>query len=131
MSEHEPVQPAPPPPASLPPESLPPAPVNMPQFEQAAPPAKPVAPVAKPAPQHFGAGVCPRCGSQDFSKGALLTYGTRFRPAYYKPARLSLFRLHNMLRPFRRLVEVEAQACRSCGLVLFQIDPARLAKIDK
>lgn len=131
MSEHESVQPAPPPPpASLPPESLPPAPVNMPQFAQAAPPVAPVS-AAQPAPQHFGAGVCPRCGSRDLSKGALLTYGTRFRPAYYKPARLSLFRLHNMLRPFRRLVEVEAQACRSCGLVLFQIDPARLAKIDK
>ena len=81
-------------------------------------------------PQPFGPDCCPRCGGQDFASGQLLTYGGRFRPAYYKPRRLSFFRLNNLLRPFRALAEVEAQVCRSCGLVLCQVEPERLARLE-
>ena len=76
-----------------------------------------------------GPGHCPRCGGTDFATGALLTYSGKFRPAYYKPGRLSRFRLNNLLRPFRALAEVEALACRTCGLIIFQVDPTRLARI--
>ena len=94
----------------------------MPQFAQATRPA---------VPQPAGVGVCPRCGGADFGKGGLVTYGTRFRPAYYRPSRFSLRRLHNALFPFRNLVEVEAQVCRACGLVLLQVDTERLEQIER
>jgi hypothetical protein len=81
-------------------------------------------------PQPFGPDHCPRCGGQDFVSGQLLSYGGRFRPAYYKPRRLSFFRLNNLLRPFRALAEVEALVCRTCGLVLCQVDTERLARIE-
>lgn len=119
---------------------LPPAPLEPPEFAQAGP-EMPVPPPAQEAtrpagpaalaPTPFGAGRCPRCGGTDFGKGSLFTYGTRFRPAYYKPARLSLFWLHTLLRPFRALIEVEAQACRRCGLLLLQVDTAQLERLER
>jgi len=107
----------PPPPAQA---VVPPAPVEMPAFAEAG------------APQPFGPGTCPRCGNQAFGSGQLVTYsGTDFRPGFYKPARFSLRRLRNALRPFRRLVQVEAQVCRTCGLVLFQVDVDRLEQAER
>lgn len=87
-------------------------------------------PAVSAAPQPFGS-ACPRCGGSDFSEGALISYGTRFRPAYYKPARRSIFTLHNALRPFRRLAEVQARVCRQCGYVVFEVDTERLNRIDR
>ncbi len=96
----------------------------------------PPAPQSIPAPAasertHFGAGHCPRCGGTDFGKGTLINYGDRFRPAYYKPSRLSFRRLHNLFRPFRRVSEVEAQVCRNCGMVMLQVDIDRLRDVEE
>lgn len=74
---------------------------------------------------------CARCGSTNLGSGALLTYGDRFRPAYYRPSRLSIRRLHNLLRPFRAVVEVQAKVCRECGLLALQVNPQKLKQIEK
>lgn len=79
----------------------------------------------------FGPGRCPRCGSSDLGMGKLFTYSSTFRPAFYKPSRLGLFRLKNMLRPLRAMAEVEALACRRCGMLIFQVDTDRLAHIER
>lgn len=121
------VPPAPPPtmppatPPSLPPQAvLPPAPVQMPSFAEVS------------APRPFGQGVCPRCGGQTFGSGQLVTESSiDFKPAYYKPARFSLRRLRNALRPKRRLVPIEAQVCRTCGLIQFQVDVDRLEEVER
>lgn len=88
-----------------------------------------------PAGSHHAAsqqGACARCGGTDFGQGTLVGYDglTKFRPAHFKPAGLSFFRLHNALRPRRKLAEVEAQVCRGCGLVIFQVDVEKLAKVE-
>ncbi|MBN2471878.1 MAG: hypothetical protein JXN59_14240 [Anaerolineae bacterium] len=90
-----------------------------------------VGPAESPVGPHFRTDVCPRCGQLDFSKGTVLSYGRDFRPAYYKPAGLSWRRLRSMLRPFRHLVEVEAQVCRHCGLVSLQVDTDALRRIEE
>lgn len=77
-------------------------------------------------------GSCPRCGATDFGQGTLVGYDgqTKYRPAQFKPAGLSFFRLHNALRPRRKLAQVEAQVCRRCGLVMFQVNVDKLAKVE-
>lgn len=112
------------------------APPSLPSDDQPsavdAPP--PPAEVPEAAPRvgpHFRTDICPRCGQSEFSKGSVISYGRDFRAVYFKPARLSWRRLGWMLRPFRQLVEVEAQVCRHCGLVSLQIDPEGLQQIEK
>jgi hypothetical protein len=124
------------------PEPMPEEPVLWPaEAAEATAPAQPTAPMpvppppapmppGGPRPQPYGPGRCPRCGGEDLTRGLLLTYDSRFRPAYYKPGRLSFFRLNSLLRPFKRLAQVEALACRQCGMVLFQVDPAQLNRIE-
>ncbi len=133
----------PPPPLEMP-EDMPEEPVLQPsEAIEATAPAQPTAPLpavaSQPAPVQpvsqarplpYGPGRCPRCGGEDLTRGLLLTYDTRFRPAYYKPGRLSFFRLNSLLRPFKRLAQVEALACRQCGMVLFQVDPDQLNRIE-
>jgi hypothetical protein len=109
-----------------------PIPAPVPPPVMVPPPAVPAA--AMPSPQDaqpFGAGVCARCGSHDFGSGQVIAYSSKFRPAYFKPARRSFFSLHNLLRPFRAVVELEAQVCRSCGLVMLQVDVDQLTKVEK
>ena len=117
---------------------LPSVEVDVPQSEPVVPPEQVVPPettVSEPATHpvgpHFRTDICPRCGQPDFSKGTVLSYGRDFRPAYYKPAGLSWRRLRSMLRPFRHLIEVEAQVCRHCGLVSLQVDTDALERIEK
>ncbi len=74
---------------------------------------------------------CARCGSTDLGSGSLLTYGDRFRPAYYRPSRLSIRRLHSLLRPFRAVTEVQAQVCRECGLLTLQVNPEKLKQVEQ
>ncbi|GAB4573014.1 MAG: hypothetical protein Kow0077_14090 [Anaerolineae bacterium] len=125
----EPLDEAQAPQADTAPESLPePEPVA--PEEETAIPAPPPAETPAPAP-HFQAGHCPRCGESSFSKGTVITYGGDFRPAFFKPAALSLRRLRNLLRPFRSLIEVEAQVCRHCGLVTLQVDVDALRRIEQ
>ncbi len=131
---------APPPSSGAANAILPPAPMDEPVFarrdqEETQPVTAAAVDAAAPGPAYVAAdhpapGVCPRCGSTDFGSGSVITYGTRFRPAYFKPAGLSMGRLHRALRPFRRLVEVEAQVCRVCGLLIMQVDTAQLDKIE-
>lgn len=131
----------PPPPPEMP-EPMPEEPVLWPaEAAEATAPAQPTAPMpvppqpapmppGGPRPQPYGPGRCPRCGGEELTRGLLLTYDSRFRPAYYKPGRLSFFRLNSLLRPFKRLAQVEALACRQCGMVLFQVDPDQLNRIE-
>lgn len=150
---------APPPATTLPDpdpptDDLPTAPVDVPQFatrstpldtqplplelrekaaespSPAAPPQPTISPQRAAQPVPFGAGTCPRCGGTDFGDGELITYGSRFRPAFFMPGRLSIRRLHWLGRPFRKLAKVEAQVCRECGLVMFQVDTERLRRIE-
>jgi len=138
----------PPPPPEIP-EPMPEEPILWPseaaeavEASEATAPAQPTAPMpvahqppaiqplGQPRPQPYGPGRCPRCGGENLTRGLLLTYDTRFHPAYYKPGRLSFFRLNSLLRPFKRLAQVEALACRQCGMVLFQVDPDQLNRIE-
>lgn len=107
----------------------PPAPEAMPEFT---PPAQTQpAPAAAPTPKTTPPGTCPRCGSTDLGKGSIISYGTKFRPVYLRPSKLSFFRLHNMLRAFRGVTEVEAQVCRRCGYLMLQVDTEKLAEIER
>jgi len=104
--------------------------------EPAAEPARlPAATVAEIRPSatapHFRTDHCPRCGYADFGAGTVIAYNGGFHPAYFKPARLTFRHLSWMWRPFRAIVELEAQVCRQCGLVMLQVNTDRLRQVEK
>lgn len=74
--------------------------------------------------------VCPRCGSEDLASGYLVDYGEKFQHVYLAPRRLRLKRLRSLLRPFRYLVQVDADVCRNCGMVILEINTEDFADAE-
>ncbi len=67
---------------------------------------------------------CPRCGSNDLASAYLIDYSfDKFRQLRLVPKALKLRRLTRMLRPFKNMVNVSAQVCRDCGLVMLEVNP--------
>ena len=66
---------------------------------------------------------CPRCGSTDLGNGYLIDYSDKFRQLRLAPKALKLPKIVRMMRPFRKLLPVNAQVCRNCGAVLLEVDP--------
>ncbi len=73
---------------------------------------------------------CPRCGSIDLASGYLVDYSDKFRHLQLAPKNLKLSKIGRMLRPFRRLVKVNAQICRDCGAVTLEVDPDEFAEAE-
>lgn len=77
-------------------------------------------------PERFA---CVRCGSTNLTRGRIVDYsGQRFEQVRFAPRRLSLRWLNSLfnLRPWRRLIKLDAVACRDCGAVLLVVDPEAL-----
>lgn len=66
--------------------------------------------------------VCPRCGSDDLASAYMVDYGEGFQNVYLAPRRLKLKRLRNLLRPFKHLTKVDADVCRTCGMVILEVN---------
>jgi len=66
---------------------------------------------------------CPRCGSTDLAAAYLIDYSDKFRQLQLAPRALKLPKIARLLRPFRRLIKVNAQVCRNCGAVTLEVDP--------
>jgi hypothetical protein len=66
---------------------------------------------------------CARCGSSDLGAAYLVDYSDKFRQLQLAPKALKLNKVSRLLRPFRRLVKVNAQVCRNCGAVTLEVDP--------
>ncbi len=103
----------------------------LPLPEQPTLPEEPPALTDSVAAPHFRTDLCPRCGYADFGAGTVITYNGGFHPAYFKPARLTFRRLSWLWRPFRAIVELEAQVCRQCGLVMLQVNTDKLRQVEK
>jgi hypothetical protein len=81
-------------------------------------------------PERFA---CLRCGSTNLARGTIVNYsGQRFEQVRFAPRRLSLRWLNSLfnLRPWRRLIKLEAIACRDCGAVLLVVDPEALRRAE-
>jgi len=81
-------------------------------------------------PERFA---CVRCGSTNLARGMIVDYsGQRFEQVRFAPRRLSLRWLNSLfnLRPWRRLLKLEAIACRDCGAVLLVVDPEALRRAE-
>ncbi|MBO9309262.1 MAG: hypothetical protein J7551_05720 [Chloroflexi bacterium] len=77
-------------------------------------------------PERFA---CLRCGSTNLARGTIVNFsGQRFEQVRFVPRRLSLRWLNSLfnLRPWRRLLKLEAIACRDCGAVFLVVDPEAL-----
>lgn len=74
---------------------------------------------------------CPRCGSTDLASAYLIDFSDKFRHLQLAPKALKLSRIGRMLRPFRRLVKVNAQICRDCGAVTLEVDPDEFAEAEQ
>ncbi|MBX3080480.1 MAG: hypothetical protein KF716_02530 [Anaerolineae bacterium] len=72
--------------------------------------------------------VCVRCGSSNLARGYVVDYGDRFEQVHFAPKRITLRWLNSLLnlRPWKRLIKLDAVACRDCGAVLLEIDPTEL-----
>ncbi|MBN1202085.1 MAG: hypothetical protein JXJ20_09540 [Anaerolineae bacterium] len=66
---------------------------------------------------------CLRCGSPDLASAYLIDYSDKFRQLRLAPKALKLNIISRLLRPFRRLVKVNAQVCRRCGAIMLEADP--------
>lgn len=106
-------------------------PVTPVEPEQPTLPEEPAPLADSAAAPHFRTDLCPRCGYADFGAGTVITYNGGFHPAYFKPARLTFRRLSWLWRPFRAIVELEAQVCRQCGLVMLQVNTDKLRHVEK
>jgi RNA polymerase subunit RPABC4/transcription elongation factor Spt4 len=74
---------------------------------------------------------CPRCGSTDIGAGYLIDYSDKFRQLELAPRSLKLSRIGRLLRPFRRLIPVNARICRECGAVTLEVDPNDFADAEQ
>jgi len=73
---------------------------------------------------------CPRCGSVDLGSAYLIDYSDKFRQLQLAPRALKLDRISRLLRPFRRLIKVNAQVCRDCGAVTLDVNPDEFAEVE-
>ena len=73
---------------------------------------------------------CPRCGSVDLGSAYLIDYSDKFRQLQLAPRALKLSRISRLLRPFRRLIKVNAQVCRNCGAVTLDVNPEEFADLE-
>jgi hypothetical protein len=76
--------------------------------------------------------VCVRCGSTNLARGYVVDYSDKFEQVHFAPKRITLNWLNSLrnLRPWKRLVKLDAVACRDCGAVLLEIDPAELRRAE-
>lgn len=74
---------------------------------------------------------CARCGSPDLASAYLIDYSDKFRQLQLAPKALRLGKIARLLRPFRRLVKVNAQVCRNCGAVALEVDPEAFAEAEQ
>lgn len=74
---------------------------------------------------------CARCGSTDLASAYLVDYSDKFRHLQLAPKALKLNRIGRMMRPFLRLVKVNAQVCRDCGAVMLEVDPDEFAEAER
>ncbi len=82
-------------------------------------------------PERFA---CLRCGSTNLARGYIVEFsGQRFEQARFVPRRIPLKWLNSLLnlRPWRRLLRLEAVACRDCGAVLLTVDPEALRRAER
>ncbi|MBX3061912.1 MAG: hypothetical protein KF726_02995 [Anaerolineae bacterium] len=75
---------------------------------------------------------CVRCGSRNLAPGYVVDYGDKFNQVHFAPKRITLGWLNSLrsLRPWRRLAKLDAVACRDCGAVLLEVDPAELRRAE-
>lgn len=74
---------------------------------------------------------CPRCGSDDLASAYLLDYGDGFQNVYLAPRRLKIKRLRNFLRPFKHLTKVDADVCRTCGMVILEVNTEEFEEAEE
>ena len=76
--------------------------------------------------------VCVRCGSTNLARGYVVDYGDRFEQVHFAPKNIPLKWLNSLrnLRPWKRLIKLDAVACRDCGAVLLEIDPSELRRAE-
>lgn len=74
---------------------------------------------------------CVRCGSTDLASAYLIDYSDKFRQLQLAPKALKLNKISRLLRPFHRMVKVNAQVCRQCGAVLLEVDPDDFAEAER
>lgn len=103
-------------------------------YPPAAAPA-PEAPKAMPHVEHSYSRAdfaCVRCGSKNLARGYVLDYGDKFEQVHFAPKRIPLSWLNSLfnLRPWRRLLKLNAEACRDCGAVLLVVDPDELRRAE-
>ncbi|MFQ3537039.1 MAG: hypothetical protein SNJ58_14325 [Aggregatilineales bacterium] len=82
-------------------------------------------------PERFA---CLRCGSTNLARGYIVEFGgQRFEQVRFAPRRIPLKWLNSLLnlRPWRRLLRLEAVACRDCGAVLLTVDPEALRRAER
>ncbi len=92
----------------------------------------PSVPEAGPyAPGSYRHWQCPRCGSPDLASAYLIDYSDKFRQLQLAPRALKLRKITRLLRPFRRMVNVSAQVCRNCGLVMLEVNPEEFAEAEE
>lgn len=73
---------------------------------------------------------CPRCGEVDLGSAYLIDYSDKFRQLQLAPKALKLGRISRLLRPFRSLVKVNAQVCRTCGAVTLEVNPEEFEELE-
>ncbi len=73
---------------------------------------------------------CFRCGSTDLASAYLIDYSDKFRQLQLAPRALKLGRISRLLRPFRRLIKVNAQVCRHCGAVTLEVNPDEFLDLE-
>ncbi len=122
-------------------ETAPPAPSYEPPPAPPQPTYEAPAPTYAPAPSphvaHFYQPerfACVRCGSTNLARGYIVEFsGQRFEHVRFVPRRLPLKWLNSLfnLRPWRRLLKLEAIACRDCGAVLLTVDPEALRRAER
>jgi hypothetical protein len=74
---------------------------------------------------------CSRCGSTNLGSAYMIDYSDKFRHLQLAPKALKLGRIGRMLRPFLRLVKVNAQVCRDCGAVTLEVSPDDFEEVER
>jgi DNA-directed RNA polymerase subunit RPC12/RpoP len=75
---------------------------------------------------------CVRCGSKNLARGYVVDYGEQFQQVHFAPKRITISWLNSLLnlRPWKRLLKLDAVACRDCGAVLLEVNPAELRRAE-
>jgi hypothetical protein len=65
--------------------------------------------------------------------GLIVDYGDKFEQVRFAPRRISLAWLNSLfnLRPWTQLIKLDAVACRDCGAVTMEINPADLRRAER